>query len=66
MSKGGRRQARVGREEGRRQLFCPCCCFTDRTAGMDRCEGGRVEPRAGEATGADGFTYHVFSPPHTF
>jgi hypothetical protein len=28
--------------------------------------GGQAEPRVGEATGADGFTYQVFSPLHTF
>jgi hypothetical protein len=27
---------------------------------------GRVEPRAGEATVVDGFTYRVFSPLHSF
>jgi hypothetical protein len=25
-----------------------------------------AEPREGEATGADGFTYRIFSPLHTF
>jgi hypothetical protein len=28
--------------------------------------GGRAEPRVGEATRADGFTYQFFSPLHTF
>jgi hypothetical protein len=39
---------------------------TDRTTGMDRCEGGRAEPQVGEATGAEIFTYQVCSSLHSF